>query len=159
MNIIWLLYFSLTVDWVSLGCGQNQTFEDFCVCNFMSIFSSILWHFLSGVVGIPLDSMQLNLSNTAVQYTGPVYHIWCLLGQECSLVHNMLFIMGQIEKYRGKGKGKVQLLEMQNTAKQHVLNLDKSVCASPKIQDQLSSIMIVFLTVKIRMALYQKVCY
>ena len=124
LAVFWHLMIRSTLI-VAANCSGT-----FCVCNFMSIFSSILRHFLSRVVGIPLDSMQLNLSNTAVQYTGPVYHVCCLLGQECSLVHYV--VHDRTKKYRHKGKGKIQLLEMQNTAKQHVLNLDKSVCASPK---------------------------
>ena len=28
VSIFWFLYSSLTVDWMSLGCGQNETFED-----------------------------------------------------------------------------------------------------------------------------------
>ena len=52
MNIFWFLYSSMTVNWISLSCGQNKTFEDVILgfgkhwstfySNFLTFYRSIM---------------------------------------------------------------------------------------------------------------------
>ena len=44
MNIFWFLSSSMTVNWISLGCGQNETFEGFE--KHWSTCFTIFWHFI-----------------------------------------------------------------------------------------------------------------
>ena len=37
-NIFWFLYSSMTVNWSSLGCGQNNTFEEVIVTFTLFLF-------------------------------------------------------------------------------------------------------------------------
>ena len=91
VNIFWFLSSSMAVNWLSLGCGQNKTFEDVVLCfgKHYLTFLNIFWHSIDKTTNCLTDKIinrliSILIINSASYYYNTLWFCLCCISWENS---------------------------------------------------------------------------